>query len=323
MNPVTVLLGALAALTAVFATFWTRAVVVRHATACLQASADTCAGAGTALADDARAPAALQIGIGAVTNFFDSLGIGSFATTTALWRATRSVPDRVIPGTLNAGHTIPVIVQAFIFTSIIPVDIVTLFSMIGAAVAGAWFGAGVVARLPRRKVQIGMGAALLVAATLMLMTQLELFPGGGEALGVRGMPLALAIAGNLVLGALMTLGIGLYAPCDDPGEPARHEPARRVSHHDGVLRVPHAGGRHAVHPRGQLQLARGAGPHARRIAGRAAGGVRGARSCRSTRSGGWSSPWSSTRRAGLLWAALRGAREETKAAEPAVTSGRR
>lgn len=210
MSPVTALLGALAALTAVYAAFWTRVVLGARRRAGTQAGPLL---GQPALADDARAPGALQVGIGAVTNFFDSLGIGSFATTTALWRATRSVPDRVIPGTLNAGHTIPVIVQAFIFTSIIPVDIVTLFSMIGAAVAGAWFGAGIVARLPRRKVQIGMGAALLVAATLMLMTQLQLFPGGGEALGVRGMPLAVAITGSLVLGALMTLGIGLYAPC--------------------------------------------------------------------------------------------------------------
>ena len=66
---------------------------------------------------------------------------------------------------------------------------------------------------PKRKVQIGMGAALLSAATLMLMTQLQLFPGGGDALGVRGPLLVVAVVGNFVLGALMTLGIGLYAPC--------------------------------------------------------------------------------------------------------------
>jgi uncharacterized membrane protein YfcA len=58
-----------------------------------------------------------------------------------------------------------------------------------------------------------MGIALLAAATLMLMTQLHLFPGGGEALGLRGARLGIGIAGNFLLGALMTLGIGLYAPC--------------------------------------------------------------------------------------------------------------
>jgi uncharacterized membrane protein YfcA len=85
--------------------------------------------------------------------------------------------------------------------------------MIAASVFGAWLGAGVVARWPRRTVQMGMGVALLAAAVLMLMTQLDVFPGGGEAPGVRGARLVIAVAGNFALGALMTLGIGLYAPC--------------------------------------------------------------------------------------------------------------
>jgi uncharacterized membrane protein YfcA len=206
LNPIAALLAVLAGLGVLFSVYWSRAVLAARrraplGTAAIEPAADT------------RMPTMMQSGIGAVTNFFDTLGIGSFATTTAAWRGTRSVPDRIIPGTLNVGHTVPVVVQAFIFTSVIPVDVLTLFSMIAAAVIGAWFGAGVVARLPRRKVQIGMGIALLAAATLMLMTQLQLVPGGGDALGVRGVPLVVAIAGNLVLGALMTLGIGLYAPC--------------------------------------------------------------------------------------------------------------
>ena len=102
-------------------------------------------------------PTPAQVGVGALTNFFDTLGIGSFATTTALFRALRMVPDRVIPGTLNAGHTLPTVVQAFIYTSIIPVDVLTLIAMITAAVLGAWLGAGVVAKWPKCKVQIGHG----------------------------------------------------------------------------------------------------------------------------------------------------------------------
>src|SRR5687767_692217 len=185
-NPITALLTALGVLTGAYVIGWSRA---------------------------AGGPTPLQIAIGAVTNFFDSLGIGSFATTTAAFRFLKMVPDRVIPGTLNAGHTLPTVAQAFIFTTIIPVDILTLFSMIAAAVAGAWLGAGVVSGWPKRKVQIGMGIALLVFAVLQLMTNLKLFPGGGEALGVRGGLLAVAVIGNFALGALMTLGIGLYAPC--------------------------------------------------------------------------------------------------------------
>jgi hypothetical protein len=80
-------------------------------------------------------------------------------------------------------------------------------------VAGAWLGAGVVARWPKRSVQLGMGSALLVAASLMFMTQLQLFPGGGTALALHGTRLWIGVAGNAALGAFMTLGIGLYAPC--------------------------------------------------------------------------------------------------------------
>src|SRR5438874_11193314 len=193
MNPITGLLAALSALTAVFVAGWSR----------MLASSKERAGF----------PNPLQIGVGAFTNFFDTLGIGSYATTTTLFRFFDIVDDRIIPGTLNVGHALPTVVQTFIYTSIIPVDVITLFAMIGASVLGAWLGAGVVARWPKRTVQIGMGIALLAAAGLMFMTQMKLFPGGGEALGVTGVKLVIAIVVNFMLGALMTLGIGLYAPC--------------------------------------------------------------------------------------------------------------
>jgi uncharacterized membrane protein YfcA len=209
MNPISGLLTALGALTVLFVGGWSKAV----------AAARSLPGASESPATDARLPTAEQLGIGAVTNFFDTLGIGSFATTTAIFRLRRLVPDRIIPGTLNAGHTLPTVAQAFIYTSVIPVDVLTLFSMITAAVLGAWLGAGVVSHWPKRAIQIGMGSALLVAATLMLITQVQtmtgrtILPLGGDALGVRGVLLIIAIAGNFMLGALMTLGIGLYAPC--------------------------------------------------------------------------------------------------------------
>jgi len=89
----------------------------------------------------------------------------------------------------------------------------TLACLIAASVAGAWLGAGVVASWPRRKVQLGMGAALLAAAGLFAMTNLHLLPGGGDALSLEGWRFAAGLVGNFALGALMTLGIGLYAPC--------------------------------------------------------------------------------------------------------------
>lgn len=157
------------------------------------------------------------IAVGTVTNFFDTLGIGSFATTTALYKVIpelrRIVPDRLIPGTLNVGHTLPAMLQAFIFIAIIAVDVRTLIAIIAAAVAGAWLGAGQVARWNKQTVRVAMGMALLVAASLMTAAQLGLVPGGGDALGLSGARLGVAIAASLVLGALMTMGIGYYGPC--------------------------------------------------------------------------------------------------------------
>jgi uncharacterized membrane protein YfcA len=205
MNPISALLTVLGALSLAFAGTWGWIVAGARRTASATPASNP--------ATDARFPTPLQITVGAVTNFFDTLGIGSFATTTAFYRLRRMVPDRIIPGTLNAGHTLPTVAQAFIYTKIIPVDVLTLVSMIAAAVLGAWLGAGVVAKWPKRKVQVGMGVALLAAAVFMFMKQMNLFPPGSEQIGVRGAKLAIAVGGNFMLGALMTLGIGLYAPC--------------------------------------------------------------------------------------------------------------
>ncbi|HTX58750.1 MAG TPA: TSUP family transporter [Verrucomicrobiae bacterium] len=161
-------------------------------------------------------PRWIEIGIGAVTNFFDTLGVGSFAPTVSLFKFFKLVPDEKIPGTLNVGHTLPTITEALIFIAIIGVDPLTLVSLIAAAVAGAWLGAGVVSRWPRRNVQIGMGIALAVAALIFVMKtkQVNLFPSsGGSAIALAGVQLWIGIAVNFCLGALMTIGIGLYAPC--------------------------------------------------------------------------------------------------------------
>ena len=158
-------------------------------------------------------PTPLEMAVGFVTNFFDTLGIGSFAPTTSIFKLKRMVPDEQIPGTLNVGHALPTVAEALVFIAIVNVGMATLVCLIAASVAGAWLGAGVVASWPRRKVQIGMGAALLAAAVLFALTNLKLLPGGGDALSLEGWRFAAGLVGNFALGALMTLGIGLYAPC--------------------------------------------------------------------------------------------------------------
>jgi uncharacterized membrane protein YfcA len=155
-------------------------------------------------------PKPFHLAIGFVTDFLDTLGIGSFAVTTSLFKFWKAVPDEEIPGTLNVGHALPTIAEALIYIGIVKVDPLTLLSLIGSAIVGSWFGAGVVARWPRRYVQVGMGIALLAAAGLFIVNYHQ---SQGNVLGLRGTLFWIALAGNFVLGALMTLGIGLYAPC--------------------------------------------------------------------------------------------------------------
>ena len=134
---------------------------------------------------DAGAPNPERIAVGFFANFFDALGIGSFATTTTYFRLRKLVRDELIPGTLNVGHCLPTITQAFIGIAVIAVEPTTLVLMIAAAVAGAWVGAGVVSRLPRRAIQVGMGIALLVAAGFLLAKVQGLMPSDEVAVGAN------------------------------------------------------------------------------------------------------------------------------------------
>ncbi len=162
--------------------------------------------------DSRVAPRLFEVALGFVACFFDTLGIGSFAPTTAALKLRGLVADEKIPGTLNVGYTLPTIAQAFIFIAIVVVDLRTLVLMIGAAVLGSWLGAGFVAEAPRRKIQIWMGFALLAAA-IFLMQIFHLTPAGGESQELAGWKLAVGLGGNFVLGMLMEVGVGLYAPC--------------------------------------------------------------------------------------------------------------
>ncbi len=160
-----------------------------------------------------RWPKPLELVIGLVTDFFDTLGIGSFAPTTAIYKFTRIVPDELIPGTLNVGHTPAALAESLIFVTAILVDPLLLVAMVGSSAIGAWLGAGVVARLPRRAIQVAMGIALLMAGAAFAAKNLGALPGGGTAMALAGWKFGFAVGINFILGALMSAGIGLYAPC--------------------------------------------------------------------------------------------------------------
>ena len=153
-----------------------------------------------------------DFGIGLLTNFGDALGIGSYATTTALYKFRGRPADELIPGTLTVGSVAVGIAETVIFVTLIRVDPTLLLAMVASATVGAWLGAGIVSRMPRRAIQLFMGAALLIAAAFFIMGNLGTFPVGGAALGLSGWRFAAAVAANFILGALSTIGIGWYAP---------------------------------------------------------------------------------------------------------------
>jgi uncharacterized membrane protein YfcA len=201
----TALLLALGVVGIAFAAFWLRDLL-RHRKETREGPPEE------AVAAAVGWPTPLLALIGLLTDFFDFLGIGSFATTTSVYRMARLVPDGLIPGTLLIGHMLPTVAQALISITIIEVDMSTLVLLIGAATLGAWLGAGVVTRWPKRRIQVGMGLALLGAASLLLAKATHALPGGGDTIGLVGWRLGAGLVGNFVFGALMNIGIGAYLP---------------------------------------------------------------------------------------------------------------
>jgi uncharacterized membrane protein YfcA len=157
-------------------------------------------------------PSTGDVVIGGVTSFLDTLGIGNYAQITALFKLRRYPPDELIPGTLNVGNAVGTFVSAVLFISAFQVEPVLLLTMVVCAGAGAWIGAGIVSRMRRRVIQVFMGVALLLAAGFFTMTNLGIIPPTGTAMGLSGWRFALAAVANFILGALMCVGIGNYAP---------------------------------------------------------------------------------------------------------------
>jgi uncharacterized membrane protein YfcA len=152
--------------------------------------------------------------LGAVTNFFDTLGIGSFAPTMAWFKFRNLVPDRLIPPTMLVGHSLPSILQAVIFLILLGV-LVDPMLIVGCAFAllfGGMVGVSLVAKTKVWMIQLVVGVALLVAAGLYAMTNLNLMPGGGTAASLPVSLTVIAIAANFIFGILLNFGIGHYAP---------------------------------------------------------------------------------------------------------------
>ena len=153
---------------------------------------------------------------GMVGNFFDTLGVSSFAVIIAMGKAMKmKFKDKELPAMLNVSCAIPNITEALIFLTAIEVDSTTLVSMLIAAGMGSYIGAGIVEKLDEKKIQLAMGIALFITASVIFMglPWVNLLPVGGESIGLYGSKLFIGVTLNFIYGALMTAGIGLYAPC--------------------------------------------------------------------------------------------------------------
>lgn len=150
--------------------------------------------------------------VGFIANFFDVLGIGSLAPTLATYKLTKTVDDDLIPGTLVIGCAIPVILEALLFLTKVEVEILTLVGMYGCGIIGALIGGKVATKLPVKALRITMGVGFLSAGALMMMSKFGLMPLGGNAIGLHGIKLVIACIGSFILAALLTVGIGNYAP---------------------------------------------------------------------------------------------------------------
>jgi len=151
--------------------------------------------------------------IGFVVNFFDVLGIGAFAPQTALLKFTKQTSDKLIPGTMNVANTLPVLIQAIIFIQVVEVEPVTLIVMFLTAMGGAILGADIIGKLSERNIRLTISVALLITAGFMFANKMQWIHGEGVAIGIHGWKLVIAGVVNFILGAMMTAGVGLYAPC--------------------------------------------------------------------------------------------------------------
>ena len=149
---------------------------------------------------------------GVITQFFDTLGIGSYGPLTAWWKITKAMPDKLIPGSLNTTAIVTCVFMTLAYTTAIEVEVATLFTLVASATLGAVIGAGIVSKLNQTVIRIGMGVALIIVVFVMLAGIFGLMPVGGEAIGLALPQLIISGIICFALGALMTIGVGCYAP---------------------------------------------------------------------------------------------------------------
>lgn len=150
-------------------------------------------------------------GIGFVCEFFDTLGIGCYAPLTTAYHLV-GIPDELLPGTLNVGSCVAVLIEALIFITVVKVEPMTLLLVTLVSAIGAFAGARLTTKVSKKILQRVLGSALFIAAVLMVCNMMGWMPGGGDANGLSGIKLVVLLIAEFIFGALISFGLGNYAP---------------------------------------------------------------------------------------------------------------
>ena len=150
--------------------------------------------------------------LGFVSEFLSTMGISDYAINTVVYRATKTVDDKLIPPTLNTEATIPCMFMALAYITTVECDFTTLIVLIIAQTVGSYLSPKMVTKLPADVIRWFMGIGLAVAGVMIFGNQLQLFGSSGEAMGLSGFKLAIAAVAMFFLGAFNNIGIGAFAP---------------------------------------------------------------------------------------------------------------
>jgi uncharacterized membrane protein YfcA len=150
-------------------------------------------------------------GCGILSFFLDTIGVGSFAVNIAIGKTFGLIKDRALPAFANGAQVLPGAVSALFFMKFIPVDAVTLFSLVMATTVGGALGGVLISSLNTHYLKIVMIMAFVSIALLLIATEFRLVSIGGSATALSGSKLWMASLLMVVSGALTAAGVGLFA----------------------------------------------------------------------------------------------------------------
>lgn len=154
--------------------------------------------------------------LGFITNFFDFLGIGSYAPQMIVMKKDIE-KNYFLPGTLTVANFLPVLLETIIGISIIKVEPLTLIILPLAASIGGYLGAKVTNAKNSRKINKVLIVVLLLSGIFLIANAFEVYPLNNIETNLYGLDdnpikLLIVIVGFFILGILQSFGLGIYAP---------------------------------------------------------------------------------------------------------------